>query len=418
VRTRDKGPYNAETTIEMRPATGGPAKTIVSESSLLPSNTLDCWGPGGCLCWRPDGNLVFTVKEGSELSPSQWKWSLWQVRVDPEERPAFQKPRRFAQLADFTLGNMTTTADGKILAFTKARWHKDVYVGELDSGSGALRAPRRLTLDDHDSYPDAWIHDNQSLLFVSNRYGKLELFKQGVKDSFAERIVSSAARELGGPAGLSADGSWILYWQVPSSVGTTPPSSGRLMRQPVAGGPQETVLELPFSESSWTAFACPQKPGNSCVLSGSEGNSLLFFALDPMRGKGGLLGKIEFDKEGPFFWAISPDGSQLAVVDRSHKDRIEILTIANRVWREITVDPGWGAYRSVAWAAEGKGFFLTTSSTESFNLIHVTLMGKGQVLLNSARRQPMYLPLPSPNGKYLAFQAITVDSNVWLLEHF
>ena len=229
------------------------------------------------------------------------------------------------------------------------------------------------------------------------------------------------AGELGGPAGLSPDGSWILYWQVPGRAGTTPPSSARLIRQAVAGGPQETVLEFPYSEAPWTAFACPPKPGNSCVLSRPEGNSLLFFALDPVRGKGDLFSKIEFDKdkEGPFFWAISPDGSQLAMVDHnSHKDRIEILSLANRTWREITVDPGWGDYQTIAWAADGKGFFLTTSSTESFNLIHVTLSGKVQVLLNSARRQPMFLPLPSTDGKYLAFQAMTVDSNVWLLENF
>jgi hypothetical protein len=192
------------------------------------------------------------------------------------------------------------------------------------------------------------------------------------------------------------------------------------MRQPLAGGPQEMVLELPFSESSWTAFACPQKPGNSCVMSRPEGNNLAFFALDPARGKGDLLSKFEFnkDKEGPFFWAMSPDGSQLAMVDHSHKDRIEICSLGNRAWREIAVDPGWGDYRTIAWTADGRGFFLTTSSTKSFNLIHVTLTGKVQVLLNSARRQPMFLPLPSSDGKYLAFQAITVDSNVWLLEHF
>jgi len=51
------------------------------------------------------------------------------------------------------------------------------------------------------------------------------------------------------------------------------------------------------------------------------------------------------------------------------------------------------------------------SSTESFNLIHVSLTGKVQILLNSARRQQMFLPLPSTDGKYLAFQAITVAAH-------
>jgi WD40-like Beta Propeller Repeat len=106
------------------------------------------------------------------------------------------------------------------------------------------------------------------------------------------------------------------------------------------------------------------------------------------------------------------------VVDHSHKDRIEILTLFNRVWHEIAVEPGSGDYQSVAWAADGKGFFLTTWLPQSFNLVHVTLSGKVQLLLSNAHRQWMTRPRPSPDGKYLAFQAQTMDANVWLLENF
>jgi Transposase IS200 like len=81
-----------------------------------------------------------------------------------------------------------------------------------------------------------------------------------------ERIVSSAAGELGGGNGLSPDGSWILYWQIAPREGRAPPSWGRIMRQPVAGGPPETVLELHYSVAEGSDFFCPQKPGNPCVL--------------------------------------------------------------------------------------------------------------------------------------------------------
>ena len=75
-------------------------------------------------------------------------------------------------------------------------------------------------------------------------------------------------------------------------------------------------------------------------------------------------------------------------------------------------------FQSVAWAADGKGFFLTTWLPQSFNLVHVTLSGKVQLLLSNAHRQWMTRPRPSPDGKYLAFQAQTFDTNVWLLENF
>ena len=418
-RSKTEGPGSADTTIEIQPATGGSSKTLVSKSSLPSSSTLDCEF-SGCLCWSPDWNLVFPVAERSGIPSGERKGSLWQVRVDPDKGSPSQKPRRLAQLGEFEPGDLTTTADGKILAFTKSRTNLDVYVGELDPGSGALRTPRRFTLDNHDSYSEVWTPDNRSLLFVSNRNGKFELFKQGLNDSVAERIVSSAGGNLSVGNGLSPDGSWILYWQDTRAEGKAPPTSTRIMRQPAGGGAPETVLELPLPDANEDDFFCPQKPGNPCVLGLLEGNRLDFYAFDPVRGKGDLLGKIEDDKTNSPHAAVSPDGSQLAVVDRSHKDRIEILTLSksNPVWHEIAVEPGWGDYQSVAWAADGKGFFLTTFLPASYNLVHVTLSGKVKLLLNNAHRQWMTRPRPSPDGKYLAFQTLTFDSNIWLLENF
>ena len=54
----------------------------------------------------------------------------------------------------------------------------------------------------------------------------------------------------------------------------------------------------------------------------------------------------------------------------------------------------------------------------SFNLLYVTLAGQIKLLLSNGHRQWMIRPLPSPDGKYLAFQAQTQDSNVWMLEGF
>ena len=55
---------------------------------------------------------------------------------------------------------------------------------------------------------------------------------------------------------------------------------------------------------------------------------------------------------------------------------------------------------------------------ESFDLISVTLSGKVQPLLNNAHKQWMARPMASPDGKHLAFQAQTWDSNVWMIANF
>ena len=97
---------------------------------------------------------------------------------------------------------------------------------------------------------------------------------------------------------------------------------------------------------------------------------------------------------------------------------MEVLTLSDRAWHEVSGEPGWGDFQSIAWAADGNGFFVTSNLPESKNLLHVTLTGEVKPLLHYDRRQWMINPLPSPNGKYLAFQATTWDSNVWMLEGF
>jgi Tol biopolymer transport system component len=79
---------------------------------------------------------------------------------------------------------------------------------------------------------------------------------------------------------------------------------------------------------------------------------------------------------------------------------------------------GGGELQSITWAADGKGFLATSWTPDSFNLLHVTLAGKVNPLLRNGHRQWMVNPLPSPDGKYLAFRAQTFDRNVWLLEGF
>ena len=95
-----------------------------------------------------------------------------------------------------------------------------------------------------------------------------------------------------------------------------------------------------------------------------------------------------------------------------------MLTFRDRAWRDVPVEAAWGHLQSVAWAADGKGFFVTSWSPDSFNLLHVALDGKVSSLLRNGHRQSMWGPLPSPDGRYLAFQAQTTDSNVWMLEGF
>jgi len=396
------------TSIEIRSAQGGAAKTFVSDAvsaGVVP----ECIGEMGCICWLPDTRLIFP---GSRRNAQQSGKNLWQIPVDLAGGEASREPTLFAQMDEFIPSSMTTTADGRILVLDKLRMNTDVYIGELDR-SGAIRSPRRLTLDTHNSVPEQLTPDSQSVLFVSNRNEKNELFRQQVSSTIPERIVSSSTGNLGFGNGFSPDGRWLLYWELPvQSGGAAATGHVVLMRQPVGGGSSDKVLDV----SGDADFFCPIKAGHNCVLGVSEGNKLVFYSLDPMHGKGERLGELPVDFKWFYGWGVSPDGAQLAVVDHGHVDQIAVLNLASKTWRTVSVERGWGLFQSVAWAADGKSLFVTDLLPDSFNMIRVSLSGKVQPLLGNPQRQWMVRPRSSPDGKYLAYQAQTSESNVWLIE--
>jgi len=95
-----------------------------------------------------------------------------------------------------------------------------------------------------------------------------------------------------------------------------------------------------------------------------------------------------------------------------------VLNLSERAWHEVSFEPRWGVFQRIAWAADGKGFFLNSVLPEGWGLLHVTTAGRVSLLLRNPRSQRLSTPLPSPNGKHLAFQAETYDSNVWMIENF
>ena len=276
---------------------------------------------------------------------------------------------------------------------------------------------RRFTLDNRGIRSlDSWTLDSQAILFSSYRNGKGEVFRQGLNESVGETVLQSSGDNYN--AGLSSDGSWMLYVESTRGTPGAARSPLRLMRRPAAGGSPEMVLEE-SPGTSLVGYWCPLKPGSQCVLAQKEGKDFIFYSLDPVRGKGEQLGKIEASAGVPV-WSVSPDGSRLTLVrgEDRYKGRIDVLTFRDHAWREVPVEPEWGSLQYIAWAADGNGFFVTSVLPDWFNLLHVTLTGKVKPQLRNAQRQWMINPLPSPNGKYLAFQAETEDSNVWMLEGF
>ncbi len=186
------------------------------------------------------------------------------------------------------------------------------------------------------------------------------------------------------------------------------------MRRPIDGGASELVLRdvPPISD-----VRCPTISGRPCVLGLLDGDNYVFSLLDPVRGKGDMLGELKVARDIYPCWSISPDGSQVAVVNVLYRDRVEVLSVRDRTWREIRVQPGWGSILDMTWTPDGKGFYITSFPPKSVVLIHVDLHGKVRLMLSVPHERQIFHPVPSPDGKYLAIQTLTFDSNVWLLEN-
>jgi Tol biopolymer transport system component len=123
--------------------------------------------------------------------------------------------------------------------------------------------------------------------------------------------------------------------------------------------------------------------------------------------------------EEAFQWDLSPDGSRIAVL--GYGSRISILSLSEKVWHSLAIKNLPGIINFLSWTPDGKHLFFSASSYDNpmrGAIFRATLEGKTQLLWRSAVQEVVDSPVPSPDGKYLAFNTMAWDGNVWLLENF
>ncbi len=183
------------------------------------------------------------------------------------------------------------------------------------------------------------------------------------------------------------------------------------MRIPASGGSSELVLSAGPTET----FRCPSVLGASCILTQRDGNQLLFFRLDPMGDKGTQLTKADYVSIGPPRWDLSPEGSRMALIEGCC--RVRILNL-NSGGSPAKIGYAVHEIDDVAWSGDGQHLFLTTDSGRSGQIFYSDLQGHRYLLWESANRI-FTSPVPSPDGRYLAFSAhLVYNRNAWLLENF
>jgi eukaryotic-like serine/threonine-protein kinase len=358
--------------------------------------------------WMLDGRVFLSRAENG---PSENDSNLWEVKVNPRTGVAAGKPRKLTDWAGFFASNLSSSADGKRLCMLRTSYQSHIFVGQLKSVDIPLQNPRPLTMDEHFNLPFAWTPDSKAVIFISNRNGSTDIFKQALDKESPETLVSGGEDRVA--ARVSSDGSWLLYGVGRREGG--PAALVKLMRARLSGGAAETVLEAHGLEY----FECARAPASMCVMTERSGDQkqIVFTGFDPVKGRGAVLGTITVDPTVSFRYGLSPSGAQMAVVKaRVNEGRIRLIPMGGGAEQEINVKD-WMDLNSLDWAPDGKGLYVTSQSPNGPVLLYVDLKGNAHVLWKQKGTfETMSWTIPAPDGKHLAVLGEAVNSNAWTVE--
>ncbi len=113
--------------------------------------------------------------------------------------------------------------------------------------------------------------------------------------------------------------SWILYTFKKKQNGSW---ATKFMRVPVSAGPAELMTTV----NPHRPPACANSPATLCAIAeqSQDLKQLIFTRLDPLNGRGHELTRFDINPGGYHVWALSPDGTRMALFDENVQGPIHI----------------------------------------------------------------------------------------------
>lgn len=405
--------------IETRDISGGDIRPIVEAN---------VWG----VAFAPD-RVFYTTHDGEP----QQSVSLWAIRIDPLSGARAGDAALLARWPGAVAADtLTISADGRRMGLTKQFSQSDIYALTLDASGQAVSASRQLTTDTQVDWPAQWMRDGSSFLFVSGRTGSLHAFRQPIAGETPE-VIGTGDAAVRSPQ-MTADGKWIVYVEM-----TYQPARARVMRVPIAGGPAEQVMALSSAVEtanlqffgvlpgaagtgarSFPDIRCPPAFNGSCVIAElrTAGNGsrsqIVVSAFEPLTGHTRQLASLTptNGRGGLTSWDVSPDGQTIAFAEFAWDggNRIALVSAGSGDTRVVDVKD-FRNISDIAWAADGRSIFATTSTLHGAELLRVMLDGRA-VLLRRFQSQQLLAPRPSPDGRSLLVALQQDNSNAWVIE--
>jgi DNA-binding winged helix-turn-helix (wHTH) protein/Tol biopolymer transport system component len=403
----------AELTFESRSLEGsGPAVAALASNYAA---YVEDWS------WSPDGRMVYALLDNIENT-----CNFWQVKLDTRTGEPAEEPKQLTNWSGFYMDHPSFSADGKRLTFLRSSLQSSLYLADLRTGAAPLSVPVRLTLNEGMNDLVGWTPDSKTVVFVSDRNGHPELFRQPAGGDTAERI-SSTFDGAGGDYRLSADGTSVLYFVYPKEWGTSQPVN--LMSVPLMGGAPQLVLSS--SVGAAPSVRCGRGAALACIMAETSPDhaKLAFTEIDSLRGREGEVARFEIKStpDARYTWDLSPDGTRIAILKQS-EGTVTLLSLVGHS-TQVIVAKGSPKLYSLGWSADGKGLFVSALADGGSKLLHLDLKGDLQTLWYSKGgiREPgdvfysrTLAPqvMPSPDGRYLGIQSQNVSSNIWMMENF
>jgi serine/threonine-protein kinase len=385
-------------TLSVVSADGLHSENLLEDPELLPR----MGSPAG-MDWPEPGRVIY-----SRGATGTEKTEVRDVAVDAEGHRV-GAPRVLGTVPAIDLGALSAVGDHVLALFEDRQY--DVDLGKVAPGGRTVTGdPIRLSGSDAIDRWARWLPDGR-VAYYSARDGVQAIYAQAVEGQEAEMLVPPPVAP--GPFLVLQGGAMLVRRPVDldggSHIDRWDEAVDRLMLR--QGDEEREVLRGSYDDQD---VHCAGDDPHRCVLVTNDHGMLGMAFVDLVSGTVGPTfwrGPVDRD----WFFAVSPDASTV-VLARS-VSTLTVVPTSGAPDRSFTTTPGVKAEQEVEFAPDGRSVLLAGIwfDQSPYGVGRFDLQGRGTVLVSDANDW-LAFPAISRDGKWLAYDRMTIDDDLWLLD--